>query len=155
MKRFRIAGQPFDTAALHARLRDSAAGACSVFEGWVRDHNDGRPVRGLRYESYVELAESEGERILEEAVERFSLAEAACVHRVGELAIGDLAVWVGASCSSRRRLRGLPLIIDEVKARVPIWKHERAGGRPWLHPRRGEPDHPSPTLAASSRERDE
>src|SRR5690606_10595820 len=66
MKRFRIADAAFDTDALHARLRDSSAGACSVFEGWVRDHNDGRPVRGLRYESYVELAESEGERILEE-----------------------------------------------------------------------------------------
>lgn len=142
MKRFRIAGQPFDTAALHARLRDSAAGACSVFEGWVREHNDGRPVRGLRYESYVELAESEGERILEEAVERFSLAEAACVHRVGELAIGDLAVWVGVSAGHRdMSFEACRWVIDEVKRRVPIWKHEHYvdGDAGWLHPDEGAP----------------
>lgn len=142
MKRFRIADAAFDTDALHARLRDSSAGACSVFEGWVRDHNDGCPVRGLRYESYVELAESEGERILEEAVERFSLAEAACVHRVGELAIGELAVWVGVSAGHRdMSFEACRWVIDEVKRRVPIWKHEHYvdGDATWLHPDEGAP----------------
>ena len=145
MKRFRIADVAFDTDALHARLRDSSAGACSVFEGWVRDHNDGRPVRGLRYESYVELAESEGERILDEAMERFSLAEAACVHRVGELAIGELAVWVGVSAGHRdMSFEACRWVIDEVKRRVPIWKHEHYvdGDATWLHPDEGAPGPP-------------
>lgn len=142
MKRFRIAGEPFDTAALRARLQHDAAGACSVFEGWVRNHNDGRQVRGLRYESYVELAESEGERILEEAVERFSLAEAVCVHRIGELAIGDLAVWVGVSAGHRdMSFEACRWVIDEVKRRVPIWKQEHYvdGDADWLHPDEGAP----------------
>ena len=101
MKRFRIADEPFDTAPLRERLLRDEAGACNMFEGWVRNYNEGRPVRGLRYESYRELAESEGEKILEEACARFSLAQAVCVHRVGELAIGDLAVWVGVSAGHR------------------------------------------------------
>lgn len=142
MKRFRIADQPFDTAPLRERLLRDEAGACSIFEGWVRNHNEGRPVHGLRYESYVELAESEGERILAEAVERFSLGEAACVHRIGELAIGDLAVWVGVSAGHRdMAFSACRWVIDEVKARVPIWKHERYadGDAGWLHPDEGAP----------------
>ena len=142
MKRFRISDTPFDAAALHARLQHDAAGACSIFEGWVRNYNEGRPVRGLRYESYRELAESEGEKILAEACERFSLAQAVCVHRVGELAIGELAVWVGVSAGHRdMSFEACRCVIDEVKQRVPIWKHEHYvdGDAGWLHPDEGAP----------------
>ena len=58
--RFRISASAIDVAALQAALRDPRAGACASFEGWVRDHNDGRPVEGLHYEAYVELAQAEG-----------------------------------------------------------------------------------------------
>lgn len=157
--RFRIADAPFDIAPLHARLQHERAGACASFEGRVRDHNDGRPVRGLRYEAYVELAEAEGARILDEALARFDILEACAVHRTGALAIGELAVWVGASAAHRdAAFDACRWIIDEVKARVPIWKHERyAGGdAQWLHPRRGEPDHPSPDSGSvATGERDE
>ena len=142
MKRFRISDTPFDAAALHARLQHAAAGACSIFEGWVRNNNEGRPVRGLRYESSRELAESEGEKILAEACERFSLAQAVGVHRVGELAIGELAVWVGVSAGHRdMSFEACRWVIDEVKQRVPIWKHEHyvAGAAGWLHPDEGAP----------------
>ena len=142
MKRFRISDTPFDAAALHARLQHDAAGACSIFEGWVRNYNEGRPVRGLRYESYRELAESEGEKILAEACERFSLAQAVCMHRVGELAIGELAVWVGVSAGHRdMSFEACRWVIDEVKQRVPIWKHEHYvdGDAGWLHPDEGAP----------------
>src|SRR5690606_5262782 len=87
MSRFRIADRPFDIAPLRQRLLHGRAGAFAAFEGWVRDHNEGRPVHGLRYEAYVELAEAEGERIVEEALARFDILEACCVHRVGDLAI--------------------------------------------------------------------
>ncbi len=92
---------------------------------------------GLRYEAYVALAEAEGAAILAEARQRFDLVDAACVHRIGDLAIGDLAVWVGASAGHRGpAFEACRWIIDEVKARVPIWKYERyAGGEAgWLHP---------------------
>ena len=137
MGRFRLADGPIDVAALQAGLRDPRAGACASFEGWVRDHNAGRAVLGLRYEAYAELAQREGEAVLAEAMERFALVRAACAHRTGELAIGDLAVWVGASAGHRGpAFDACRWIIDEVKARVPIWKHERyAGGDAgWLHP---------------------
>lgn len=137
MARFALSAQPLDITALAARLRDPRAGACASFEGWVRDHNDGRGVRGLRYEAYAELAAREGEAILAEALARFDILEAACVHRIGELAIGDLAVWVGVSAAHRdAAFAACRWIIDEVKARVPIWKHEhyREGDAGWLHP---------------------
>ena len=137
MARFALSAVPIDVAALQAGLRDPRAGACASFEGWVRDHNDGRAVDGLRYEAYAALADAEGAAVLAEALERFELVEAACVHRIGDLAIGDLAVWVGASAAHRGpAFEACRWIIDEVKARVPIWKHERyAGGDAgWLHP---------------------
>ncbi len=137
MKRFAISPEPFDIAPLRERLLTPRAGAYASFEGWVRDHNEGRAVQGLFYESYRELAEAEGERIVGEAIARFDLAAAACVHRTGELALGDLAVWVGASAGHRGpAFEACRWIIDEVKSRVPIWKRERyaTGDADWLHP---------------------
>ena len=137
MAHFRLSDAPIDATALQAGLRNPRAGACASFEGWVRDHNDGRSVSGLRYEAYVELAEREGAAILVEARQRFEIVDAACVHRIGDLAIGEMAVWVGTSAAHRGpAFEACRWIIDEVKARVPIWKHERyAGGDAgWLHP---------------------
>ena len=94
-------------------------------------------MTGLRYEAYAALAEAEGLRILAEAGRRFDIAEAACVHRLGELAPGDLAVWVGVSAAHRGpAFEACRWILDEVKSRVPIWKHERyvGGEATWLHP---------------------
>lgn len=134
---FRIADAVFDVGALHAQLADDRAGACATFEGRVRDHHDGRAVTGLRYEAYVALAEAEGARIVAEVVSRHGCIAACCVHRVGELAIGELAVWVGVSSAHRdAAFAACREIIDEVKARVPIWKHERYadGETTWRHP---------------------
>jgi molybdopterin synthase catalytic subunit len=137
MPSFELSPTPFDTATLRARLLDARVGAYASFEGWVRDHNDGRAVTGLRYEAYAELAQREGEAILGEAVARFDVFEAACVHRTGDLAIGELAVWVGVTAAHRdAAFAACRHVIDEVKSRVPIWKHERyvEGDAGWLHP---------------------
>ena len=137
MAGFRLSETPFDTATLRAELLDDRVGAYASFEGWVRDHNAGRRVDGLRYEAYAALAEAEGARILAEARTRFAIVDAHCVHRVGDLAIGELAVWVGVAAAHRDAAFGAcRFVIDEVKARVPIWKHERYadGDAGWLHP---------------------
>jgi molybdopterin synthase catalytic subunit len=142
MKRFRLADTRFEIDELRSQLLDERAGAYAAFEGWVRNRNDGRKVDGLRYEAYAALAESEGERILSEAMERFDIVGACCVHRVGDLAVGDLAVWVGVSAGHRgAAFDACRFIIDEVKARVPIWKHEhyRDGDAGWLHPQNNAP----------------
>ena len=137
MQRFWLSDTPFDTATLRAELLDDRVGGYASFEGWVRDHNDGRAVHGLRYEAYTGLAEAEGEKIIAEALAKFAIIDARCVHRIGDLAIGELAVWVGVSSAHRdAAFAACRYIIDEVKTRVPIWKHERYadGNAGWLHP---------------------
>jgi molybdopterin synthase catalytic subunit len=127
----------FETAPLRDRLLDPRAGAYAGFEGWVRNANEGRPVLALTYEAYAALAESEGEKILAEACARFAILDAVCVHRVGQLKLGDLAVWVGVSAGHREAaFAACRWIIDEVKSRVPIWKREHYadGDAGWLHP---------------------
>jgi len=134
---FSLSDRAIDAPALARALADAHAGACVTFEGWVRDHNDGRSVQRLDYQAYAPLAQSEGERILAEAGERFRIVGARCVHRVGQLAIGDLAVWVGVSAAHRgAAFDAARFIIDEVKLRVPIWKNEHYvdGASGWLHP---------------------
>jgi len=135
--RFRLSDKPVDVASLRAELLDARVGGYASFEGWVRDHHGGRAVTGLRYEAYAALAEQEGERILDEAREKFAILDVRCVHRTGDLAIGELAVWVGVAAAHRDAAFGAcRFVIDEVKARVPIWKHERYadGDAGWLHP---------------------
>ncbi len=122
---FRFSTTALDTAALQRELRDDACGGFAAFEGWVRNHNEGHAVTRLEYEAFAELAEKEGARIVAQAIERFGVTRAACVHRIGSLAIGDVAVWVGVSAAHRdEAFRACRYIIDEVKHRVPIWKKE-------------------------------
>jgi molybdopterin synthase catalytic subunit len=137
MNSFLITAQPIDSAVLGRSLAGVAAGGCVTFEGWVRDHNEGRAVRRLDYQAYVPLAESEGRRILDEAQARFPIVAASCAHRIGALALGELAVWVGVSAAHRdAAFAACRFIIDEVKRRVPIWKNEHYadGESGWLHP---------------------
>jgi len=137
MNGFTLTDAAIDGAALAAGLADAAAGACITFEGWVRNRNDGRAVLRLDYQAYAKLAQSEGERILGEAAQRFEILAARCTHRTGSLAIGDLAVWVGVSAGHRdAAFAACRYIIDEVKRRVPIWKNEHYadGESGWLHP---------------------
>ncbi|MEO8016882.1 MAG: ThiF family adenylyltransferase [Pseudomonadota bacterium] len=122
---FRFSAEPLDTAALQREIRDEACGGFAAFEGWVRNHNEGLAVTRLEYEAFAELAEKEGTRIVEQAREKFGVTRAACVHRVGSLALGDVAVWVGVSAAHRdEAFRACRFIIDEVKHRLPIWKKE-------------------------------
>ena len=120
-----MSSTPIDIDSLKASVMTPASGACATFEGWVRNHNDGRQVSRLEYEAFEELAVKEGERVLAEAVERFGIHRAECVHRTGLLEINDVAVWVGVSSAHRdEAFRACRYIIDEIKARVPIWKKE-------------------------------
>lgn len=133
---FKISSDPLNPTALQTALADAQAGACVTFEGWVRNHNEGRPVQALDYEAYAELAEKEGARILAEAREKFAVRAVFAVHRVGALRIGDLAVWVGVSAAHRgAAFDACRYVIDEVKARVPIWKKEHyvGGASEWIN----------------------
>lgn len=122
---FSFSSAALDLAALQQPLRDATSGGYASFEGWVRNHNEGLAVLRLEYEAFQELAISEAERIIEEARARFGVEHVRCAHRVGMLAIGDVAVWVGVSAPHRdEAFRACRYIIDEVKHRLPIWKKE-------------------------------
>lgn len=159
MSAFRFSGTALDTGALRAELTDPACGGFVVFEGWVRDQNEGQRVMRLEYEAYAALAVREGERIIAEAREQFGLHGALCVHRVGALELGEVAVWVGVAAPHRdEAFRGCRFIIDEVKHRLPIWKkeHYQNGDSGWVncercasapthddHPEDAHHDHPA------------
>ena len=133
---FEISADAIDPAELKAELEADRAGACVCFEGWVRNHNDGEAVTALEYESHAPTAVKEGREILAEAVERFEIVTARCVHRVGKLRIGDCAVWVGVSAEHRgAAFEACRYIIDETKQRVPIWKkeHYTSGESGWIN----------------------
>lgn len=137
MNRFYLSESPIDAAVLAREFAHASAGAWVSFEGRVRDHNDGRAVCGLAYQAYAALAEAEGARIVAEAMRQFPIVDARCVHRIGALEIGDLAVWVGVSAAHREAaFDACRYLIDEIKRRVPIWKNERYidGESGWLHP---------------------
>jgi molybdopterin/thiamine biosynthesis adenylyltransferase/molybdopterin synthase catalytic subunit/rhodanese-related sulfurtransferase len=154
MARFEFSDRPLDPTALHATVEDRACGGFASFEGWVRDCNDGRPVERLEYEAYALLAEKEGERIVAAAIERFGVTHARCVHRVGDLALGELAVWIGVSAPHRgEAFAACRYIIDEVKHRVPIWKKEHYvdGDSGWVNCERCAA---APTVTARAHDHD-
>lgn len=134
--RFRLSPEPPSPPLLEA---GESSGAVVQFTGRVRDFNEGRPVLSLEYEAFDELALREGERILDEAVSRFGLNEAGCIHRTGHLKIGEAAIHVEVASGHRQEaFEACRWIVDEVKARVPIWKREHYadGSTEWLDPTR-------------------
>ena len=143
---FRFTQAAIDTAGAQRELQDPGSGGYVSFEGWVRDENEGQEVTRLEYEAFQELAVKEGDRIIAEALRRFPIKHAFCIHRVGSLNVGDMAVWVGVSSAHRgEAFDACRFIIDEVKHRVPIWKkeHYRGGNSGWVNCERcaAEPQH--------------
>ena len=123
--KFEISATPLEKLELKEKLADPRAGGYVSFEGWVRNRNDGKDVTHLEYQSYEELAEKEGLKILAEAQEKFDIIDSACVHRISDLDIGEMAVWVGVSAVHRgTAFDACEYIIDELKIRVPVWKKE-------------------------------
>lgn len=147
MLTFELASAPIDLTKPRAQLLDAACGGYASFEGWVRDLNEGERVTALEYEAFAPLAVKEAERILAEAAARFGIDHAACIHRIGRLAVGELAVWVGVSARHRdEAFRACRYVIDEVKHRLPIWKkeHYENGSTGWVNCERCQP----PAVAA-------
>ena len=133
---FAISKSAIDTQRLREDMADHAAGGFCVFEGWVRNVNEGQTVERLEYEVYEPLAVSEGQKVLAEAAERFPHLKATCVHRSGLLQLGECAVWVGVCAPHRdEAFKACRYIIDEIKLRLPIWKkeHYANGDSGWVN----------------------
>jgi molybdopterin synthase catalytic subunit len=111
---------------VRAAIADPAAGGEVLFIGTVRDNDADRGVVALSYSAHPS-AEAELRRVAESIVVKYPDAiGVAAVHRVGDLAVGDLAVVVGVSCAHRgEAFHACHALIDELKASVPVWKHQR------------------------------
>ena len=106
-------------------IADPAAGGEVLFAGTVRDNDADRAVTALSYTAHPS-AEAELRRVAEDIVAKYDVIAVAAVHRVGDLDVGDLAVVVGVACAHRAEaFHACHALIDELKASVPIWKHQR------------------------------
>lgn len=111
-------------------------GATVHFEGWVRNSHKGRRVTSLSYSAYERLADTEGYAILGEAVRTYGLTFASAVHRTGDLSIGEMSIWIIAGAAHRgTAFEGCRYLIEEMKRRLPVWKHEfyDDGNDDWVH----------------------
>lgn len=129
---------PIEPEAVLARVGAAEDGAAVLFLGVVRNANAGRPVSGMEYEGYAAMARQKLAEIASEAAERARGARVAAVHRLGELAVGEVSVAVAASTPHRAEaFEAARYVIEEVKKRLPVWKREHyLDGEPeWLEGR--------------------
>jgi molybdopterin synthase catalytic subunit len=127
--------KPLSVDEVYAAVTDPAAGGIAVFAGAVRDHDHGMSVTELSYSAHPSAADQLRE-VAEKIAARFDVHAVAAVHRVGDLAIGDLAVVVGVSSAHRATaFDACRALIDDLKATVPIWKRQRftSGDSEWVN----------------------
>lgn len=134
VKLLRIQEAPLDVAEVYDAVRSATAGGIACFIGSVRDHDSGRSVRRLGYSAHPGAID-----VLREVAEQVHANHAAlaiaAVHRTGNLEVGDDAVVVAVSCAHRgEAFAACHELIDELKARVPIWKHQlfEDGSEEWV-----------------------
>ena len=118
---------PLDVTEVVAALDDDASGGLTLFIGRVRDHDSGKSVEGLDYSAHP-TAMTRLVEVCDRVAEQYDVHGVAAVHRVGTLAIGDIAVIVATSASHRgEAFTASKALIDTLKSEVPIWKHQRFG----------------------------
>jgi molybdopterin synthase catalytic subunit len=110
---------------VRAAVAGPGAGGIALFAGAVRDTDHDQGVTGLSYSAHPS-AEAELWRVAELIADKFPVLGIAAVHRVGDLAVGDLAVVAAVSCAHRgAAFDACRELVDVLKASVPIWKHQR------------------------------
>lgn len=133
---FALLDCPIDDQRLKQGLLDHQCGALATFEGWVRNHNNSQPVERLTYYGYEALALNQGKNLVQKAYQKFDVQKIIAMHRIGDLSLGDMAVWVGVTAAHRYpALEACQWLLDAIKAEVPVWKQEfYTNGNPplWL-----------------------
>jgi molybdopterin synthase catalytic subunit len=130
-----IQAEPIAPDAVLADVGSDEDGAVLLFLGVVRNHADGRSVRGMHYDAYTEMATSVLHEIATEAAARLGTDRVSVVHRTGELAIGEVSVAIAVSSPHRSEsYEASRYVIEEIKKRLPVWKRERYtdGGDAWV-----------------------
>ena len=120
-----ITAEPIDVVSVYAAVTSRHAGGIALFVGTVRDHDRGKDVVGLEYSAHP-TAESVLREVVEKIVASHDVRVIAATHRIGTLAIGDVAVVVAVACEHRgEAFTACRALIDDLKSTVPIWKHQR------------------------------
>jgi molybdopterin synthase catalytic subunit len=125
---------PLDVREVVDALGDDASGGLTLFVGRVRDHDGGKGVTGLDYSAHPSALDKLHE-VCEQVASAYDVHGVAAVHRVGTLAIGDVAVVVATTSAHRgTSFDASRELIDTLKAQVPIWKHQRFsdGSEEWV-----------------------
>ena len=118
---------PLDVGEVVAALDDDASGGLTLFVGRVRDHDGGKSVDGLDYSAHPTAASTLVD-VCDRIAEQYDVHGVAAVHRVGTLAIGDIAVVVATTAAHRgESFTASRALIDTLKSELPIWKHQRFG----------------------------
>lgn len=132
MSSFLVLETPLSVEQATAAVSAPDIGGVDLFLGVVRDHNQGRAVTRLEYHAYVSMAEKEMRRIAEEIERELPGVRLAALHRIGSLAVGDLAVVCAAGAAHRgQAFSACRALIDRIKQRVPIWKREHGPDGPY------------------------
>jgi molybdopterin synthase catalytic subunit len=129
-----IRDTPLSVDEVLAAVADPGTGGTALFAGTVRDEDHLRAVTGLGYTAHPHAADRL-RVVMEKVAAEYDVRAIAAVHRVGDLAVGDLAVVVAAACPHRdQAFMACRTLIDDLKAEVPIWKHQvfADGGEEWV-----------------------
>lgn len=121
----RVSSAPITVEEVERLVRAAGHGAVCTFSGWVRNVSRGRTVVSLEYDAYVPMAENLMRVIAGEIEREYPIGRLAMVHRIGQMAVGDLVVVVTAGAPHRdAAFRAAREGIDRLKKTVPIWKKE-------------------------------
>jgi molybdopterin synthase catalytic subunit len=153
MASYEVGPAPLDAARVASMVARPEDGAVTTFLGIVRDHNAGRVVLWLEYESYEPLAVKSFEQIAGESAERWPGARLAIHHRTGRVEIGEASVVVAAASAHRGdAFAACRYAIERLKQIAPIWKHEYfEGGESWIEGATADPEDSAAREAAFAR----
>jgi molybdenum cofactor synthesis domain-containing protein len=120
-----VTEEPISVEEHAALVADAAAGAVVTFAGVVRDHDHGKGVRDLEYVGHPTAKDVVAEVVAEVAGRHGGVRAVAVSHRIGQLAIGDVALAVAVAAEHRREaFSACADLVDEVKSRLPVWKRQ-------------------------------
>jgi len=126
VRRAAVGPKPLDVAEHAALVDDPAAGAVVTFAGVVRDHDGGRPVRGLEYSAHPTAGAVVARVAAEVAARSPGVRALAVSHRTGALSVGEVALACAVAADHRTAAFGTCAeLVDEIKRQLPVWKHQR------------------------------
>lgn len=122
----KITHEPIDLNEARVAVQDPHCGAIVIFEGCIRNHNEGQVVHGLEYEVHAPLLRAELDLIVLEARSRWKIHAVSVIQRIGRLEVGETGIVIAVSSAHRHEsLEACEYIIEEFKKRAPVWKRER------------------------------